>query len=296
MKTKFFLKKWSSVSAAAAVLLGSSSRAPASIPSAVDETAKSRDKEPFEPLVLKPAATKIIPEERFAGHVSHSSHASHASHASHYSGSGAYQPYAATPAPPRPDVPAPSAAPATTGGSGGYYSAPQVPHRIELTSGKVIYGDVQVKSAAGITLRGWDGKSYKFDRSQLTARTIAELGLPEQRQSETTGTPTKPQPSNAIGIQQKNEDLEQTIRALQADNAALREQLRATATKPASTSSTQNAVQSPPTSSPAVQDASQAYWLSSTGKRHNKSCRYYGTGRGRPCGSNEGVPCKLCGG
>lgn len=299
MKRKFLLRKWSSVSAAAAVLLGSSSRAPANIPPAVDETSRPKGKEPYEPLILKPAITKIIPEQRFAGHVSHSSHSSHRSHSSHYSGSGAYQPSAQPAAPaysPAQAVAPPAAAQAVAPPAVGYYAAPQLPHRIELTSGAKIYGDVQVRSAAGITLRGWDGKSYKFDRSQLTAHTIAELGLPEQQQPAATSTPAKPQTSDASGGEQKNKDLEQTIKAFQADNAALRDQLRTATTKPPSTTSTQNAVQVPSTFSPAVQDASQGYWLSSTGKRHNKSCRYYGTGRGRPCAPNEGVPCKLCGG
>jgi hypothetical protein len=34
----------------------------------------------------------------------------------------------------------------------------------------------------------------------------------------------------------------------------------------------------------------------SSGKRHNSSCRYYGTTKGRPCGKDEGIPCKVCGG
>ena len=38
------------------------------------------------------------------------------------------------------------------------------------------------------------------------------------------------------------------------------------------------------------------YWLSRTGKRHNSHCRYYKTTAGRPCGPDEGVPCKICGG
>jgi hypothetical protein len=36
------------------------------------------------------------------------------------------------------------------------------------------------------------------------------------------------------------------------------------------------------------------YTISSTGKRHNSTCRYYG--KGRPAGPNEGIPCKICGG
>ena len=38
------------------------------------------------------------------------------------------------------------------------------------------------------------------------------------------------------------------------------------------------------------------YWLSSTGKRHNSSCQYYKTSKGRACGPNEGSACKKCGG
>lgn len=39
------------------------------------------------------------------------------------------------------------------------------------------------------------------------------------------------------------------------------------------------------------------YWCTkSSNKRHNPSCRYYKTSNGRPCGPNDGIPCKLCGG
>lgn len=39
------------------------------------------------------------------------------------------------------------------------------------------------------------------------------------------------------------------------------------------------------------------YWCTkSSNKRHNSSCRYYKTSNGRPCGPNDGIPCKLCGG
>lgn len=49
-----------------------------------------------------------------------------------------------------------------------------------------------------------------------------------------------------------------------------------------------------PSSSPTTQ---AGYWLTtSRGKRHNSSCRYYGTTQGRSCGPNEGTPCKTCGG
>ena len=39
------------------------------------------------------------------------------------------------------------------------------------------------------------------------------------------------------------------------------------------------------------------YWLAiKSMKRHNSKCRYYKMGKGRPCKSNEGTPCKKCGG
>lgn len=43
---------------------------------------------------------------------------------------------------------------------------------------------------------------------------------------------------------------------------------------------------------------SSGYWInSSSGKRHNKSCRWYGnTKNGRACGPNDGSPCGICGG
>ena len=97
---------------------------------------------------------------------------------------------------------------------------------------------------------------------------------------------------------QKIAELEKTIVALRSDNAALRAQLAALTTKQS------QAIARPRTTdsaSPSVTAASQSdsagvYWMSGTGKRHNKNCRYFGTGRGHACGPNEGVACKICGG
>ncbi len=44
-------------------------------------------------------------------------------------------------------------------------------------------------------------------------------------------------------------------------------------------------------------DQGQKYWLTaSSNVRHNSKCRYYQKTKGRPCGPNEGTPCKICGG
>lgn len=46
----------------------------------------------------------------------------------------------------------------------------------------------------------------------------------------------------------------------------------------------------------ATNPTGEKYWLSSTGKRHKESCRYYGGSSGRVCGPKEGVACRICGG
>jgi hypothetical protein len=53
--------------------------------------------------------------------------------------------------------------------------------RIELTNGAVIHGTVLVKSAAGITFKGLDQKSYKIPRLILAPSTIAALALPPEQ-------------------------------------------------------------------------------------------------------------------
>jgi len=43
-------------------------------------------------------------------------------------------------------------------------------------------------------------------------------------------------------------------------------------------------------------DTGGEYWISSTNKRHNSSCRYYQKSKGRSGSKNEGQACKVCGG
>lgn len=44
-------------------------------------------------------------------------------------------------------------------------------------------------------------------------------------------------------------------------------------------------------------DGPPQYWLCTGSRiRHNDECVYFGKSKGRPCGSNEGRPCKACGG
>jgi micrococcal nuclease len=44
-------------------------------------------------------------------------------------------------------------------------------------------------------------------------------------------------------------------------------------------------------------DQAKTFWLTtSSNVRHNSKCRYYQKSKGRPCGPDEGTPCKVCGG
>jgi septal ring factor EnvC (AmiA/AmiB activator) len=98
---------------------------------------------------------------------------------------------------------------------------------------------------------------------------------------------------------QKIQELERTIAVLRSDNAALREQLANVVAKkmaPAVDAARAREVRAL-SATPATQpDSVMAYWISGTGKRHNKNCRYFGTGKGHACGPSEGVACKICGG
>jgi hypothetical protein len=52
-----------------------------------------------------------------------------------------------------------------------------------------------------------------------------------------------------------------------------------------------------PSDNPSNTSGDKDCWCTkSSNKRHNSSCRYYKASNGYPCGKNEGIPCKLCGG
>ena len=45
-----------------------------------------------------------------------------------------------------------------------------------------------------------------------------------------------------------------------------------------------------------VEAAQKKYWISSTGKTHNSSCRYYNNCKGYWSNTGSGNNCKICGG
>jgi len=86
-------------------------------------------------------------------------------------------------------------------------------------------------------------------------------------------------------LRAKIAQLESALRKLQEENALLRKQLAEPERKVAK-----------PAEMPAKILPDGARWISSTGKRHNAGCRYYGKGEGRTAKEGEGVACKVCGG
>lgn len=88
--------------------------------------------------------------------------------------------------------------------------------------------------------------------------------------------------SDDAELRRKIAELEMALRKLQEENAQLRRQLAEPERKTVET--------------PAKILPDGARWISTTGKSHNASCRYFGQGKGRTGKQGEGVPCKICGG
>ena len=122
--------------------------------------------------------------------------------------------------------------------------------------------------------------SLTFKREQLSQATLQRLEL-------LSGDPQK--------LAARIAELEATVESLRKDNAALRQQLQAaTAARTAPAPAPTLPVRAISSTASAPAQSGLSYTISSTGKRHNSRCRYYGTGR--PAGPNEGIPCKICGG
>lgn len=146
----------------------------------------------FKPIVINPPAPREMDSMQFAGH------SSHASHSSHYSGSGSsgsgsgsssgYGTYTtptptvtplptSTPIPtPRP-TPFPTPRPTITPTPTPIPQASAAPFvSLEFKNGAIFYGQVLVKSPAGITFQTLN-KVQKIPRELLTEKTITKLGL-----------------------------------------------------------------------------------------------------------------------
>jgi Tfp pilus assembly protein PilN len=104
-------------------------------------------------------------------------------------------------------------------------------------------------------------------------------------------------------------ELQQQVQKLKAENESLKQENQVLRKLVFEKQNQPQTTAQPQTTTPVVPRASyqqptsgastaqQGYWMTtSSGKRHNSSCRYYGTTKGRPCSKDEGIPCKICGG
>lgn len=88
------------------------------------------------------------------------------------------------------------------------------------------------------------------------------------------------------------QELEAILKRVKAENASLRKQLGAAI----ATEGIPAAEKKPAEIQPAKILPEGTRWVTSTGKRHNSKCRYYGKGEGHTAKPGEGVACKVCGG
>jgi cell shape-determining protein MreC len=161
-------------------------------------------------------------------------------------------------------------------------TALSAPITLELSAGSFTKGDLVSWNGQQAVVKAEFG-STTFKRDQLNLATIQRLEL-------LSGDPQK--------LLARIAELEATVESLRKDNAALRQQLQsATITQALSTAPAVNRDVTPRVNSftsSVSAPSGLSYTISSTGKRHNSRCRYFGSGR--PCGPTDGIPCKVCGG
>ena len=92
-------------------------------------------------------------------------------------------------------------------------------------------------------------------------------------------------------------ELKQEVRRLRTENEQLKNENQALAKAALQSGVTAPASFQTDVSPPTTKTPEAKYWMTiSSSKRHNSSCRYFMNSKGRLCGPNEGIPCKLCGG
>jgi hypothetical protein len=155
-------------------------------------------------------------------------------------------------------------------------SALSAPITLELSAGSVIKGDLVSWNGQQAVVKAEFG-SMTFKRDQLNLATIQRLEL-------LSGHPQK--------LLARISELQATVESLRKDNAALRQQLQIAAAAPAAEMSREVTPRANSFTSSVSAPTGLSYTISSTGKRHNSRCRYYGSGRA--CGPTDGVPCKIC--
>jgi hypothetical protein len=154
--------------------------------------------------------------------------------------------------------------------------AADTPMDIGLMDGSKIKGRVVSTTASEVTVMS-DLGVFRIPLEKLTI---------ESRQAITSGS--KP---DVDALLKRIAELEGKVSQLQQENETLRRQAVATPTQAYRPSEASSLT---PSGSSTKATTAGSYSLSSTGKRHNSGCRYFGSGRS--CGATEGTACKICGG
>ncbi len=148
-----------------------------------------------------------------------------------------------------------------------------------LKDGSKVIGRVMSMTATEVTVMA-DFGVLRIELVKLTPETRAKL--------EEANKP------DTQALLKRIAELEARVSQLQQENEQLRRQASA-ATTPAPAYRPPPAIQTlVPASSGSQPVAGMQYTISSTGKRHNSRCRYFGSGRS--CGPTDGIACKVCGG
>lgn len=154
--------------------------------------------------------------------------------------------------------------------------ASDAPIEIGLMDGSKIKGRVVSTTASEATVMS-DLGVFRIPLEKLTL---------ESRQAITSGS--KP---DVDALLKRIAELEGKVSQLQQENETMRRQAVASPTQAYRPSDGSSLT---PSNSSSKATAGGSYSLSSTGKRHNSSCRYFGSGRS--CGATDGTACKICGG
>ena len=155
---------------------------------------------------------------------------------------------------------------------------------------------VDLKMGDGTTVKG---QILSKSTTELVVQTeFGTLRVPVQKLTDESRRNLFPT-TDPASLTERMLELESKVKALEVENQMLRKQLAeakaGTITTPSSKAET-GTKQAPEKvkSLSTSETAGLTFSLSSTGKRHNSRCRFFGAGK--PCDATAGVACKVCGG
>lgn len=163
--------------------------------------------------------------------------------------------------------------------------APAAKATIKLVSGEVMTGTVGAVRDGSLSLITEYGP-VRIPVDKISPESKAKLGISSAA-------------ANAEAMTVRISELENLVEKLREENAALRRNAAAPPVQPviggSGISGNSGAASKTGATAGNGSEAAGAHRMSTTGKRHNSNCRYFDS-KGRACGPNEGVACKICGG